>query len=131
MNYIYDLINGIYEKIKYVYSAKPSTTPINIIHKEDILYIFINCENIKNATDEFMNDIIDNKYNNKYINIYLLKSHILKRIFIGVTAFILNDEYILNISNILKKQKKQPHTFIDGIHSFIELNGIKNYVIYY
>ena len=70
-----------------------------------------------------------NNYNNKYIKIYLLKSHKLKPLFYSPVK--VNELNVELIKKKLLSKRRHLHTFIDAIDSFIEYNNIKNYQIYY
>ncbi len=94
-----------------------------------IIYIFINTANIYNATQLMLNRLKTDDYNNKYIKIYLLKSHTLEPLFNG--KLIINNNNLDLIERKLSKKRRHLHTFIDAIDSFIEYNNIKNYNIYY
>jgi NhaP-type Na+/H+ and K+/H+ antiporter len=131
MNYISNLFNYFSNKIQSIFI---NNTNINIniptiITNDDITYLFINTANIYNATEMMFNDLQKDHYNNKYIKIYLLKSHILEPLFYFQLK--VNDENIDYIKYELSKQRRYLHTFIDAIESHIEFNNIKNYTIFY
>ena len=70
-----------------------------------------------------------NNYNNKYIKIYLLKSHKLEPLFYN--SMKVNESNLKLIKKKLLSKRRHLYTFIDAIHSFIEYNNVKNYQIYY
>ena len=148
MNFVSNLFNYIYNKvitfkvntfkIQSFYPvnnhivATQQIVPkghINILFDEDIIYIFINTTNIHNASELFMNDIEEKCFDNKYIKIYLLKSHTLEPLYKYLLE--ITEDTIEYIKTDLSNQKKHLHTFTDAIQSHIEFNNIKNYHIYY
>jgi hypothetical protein len=138
MNFVSNLFNYFYNKVKNltVHSFYPQNNINNnidpkghILFDEDIVYIFINTTNIHNASELFMNNIEEKCFDNKYIKIYLLKTHTLKSLYKNVLQ--ITDENIDFIKYDLSNEKKHLHTFTDAIQSHIEFNNIKNYHIYY
>ena len=139
MNFISNLFNYVYNKIItfkvktfYPQNNINNNDPlghINILFDEDIVYIFINTANIHNAYELFMNDIEEKCFDNKYIKIYLLKSHTLEPLYKYLLE--ITEETVDYIKTDLSNQKKHLHTFTDAIQSHIEFNNIKNYHIYY
>jgi hypothetical protein len=135
MNFVSNLFNYFYNKVKTltVQSFYPqnnnNNNNINISFDEDIIFIFINTANIHNAIELFMHDLEEKCFDNKYIKIYLLKSHILEPLYKNLLE--ITDENIDCIKNKLSNEKKHLHTFTDAIQSHIEFNNIKNYHIYY
>jgi hypothetical protein len=96
---------------------------------KECVYIFINTANIYNASKLMFKKLKNEEYNNKYIKIYLLKSHKLEPLF--KKPLIVN-KYNLELIKIrLSKSRRHLHTLIEAIDSFIEYNNIKNYSIYY
>ncbi len=110
-----------------IIEGQPKYTDIQINEVNDIIYIFINTANIYRATELMLEKI--NNYNNKYIKIYLLKSHKLEPLF--KDKLLVNNINIELIKTKLSKRRRHLHTFIDAIDSFIEYNNIRNYIIYY
>ena len=103
-----------------------SKEPIEQI--EQIYYIFINTANIYNASKLMLKNLYNN-YNNKYIKIYLLKSHKLEPLFYN--SMKVNELNLKLIKKKLLSKRRHLYTFIEAIHSFIEYNNVKNYQIYY
>ncbi len=95
----------------------------------ELIYIFINTANIYNATEMMIKRLKTYDYNNKYIKVYLLKSHTLKPLF--KKQLMVTDYNLELIERRLSKQRRHLHTFIDAIDSYIEYNNIRNYNIYY
>ena len=148
MNYISNVFSYIYSVFKPIYKNNDeslkeqnidiliTTQPIEpnepnelIETADNITYIFINTANIYNATDMMLNKLSMDNYNNKYIKIYLLKSHTLEPLFKNSVK--VNQNNLKLIKNKMSKRRRHLHTFIDAIESFIEYNNIKNYNIYY
>jgi hypothetical protein len=136
MNYIsniFEYFNNFWKQTKSINSINTieSTIEINndlIIEPKKIYYIFINTENIYNASKLMLNNLYKN-YNNKYIKIYLLKSHKLDPLFYNSVK--INELNVELIKTKLLSKHRHLHTMIDAIDSFIEFNNIKNYQIYY
>lgn len=119
----------VIEQIEPIEPIEPMVKEDIIIEeKEEIYYIFINTANIYNASKLMLNNLYNN-YNNKYIKIYLLKSHKLEPLFYNSVK--VNELNIELIKRKLLSKRMHLHTFIDAIHSFIEYNNVKNYQIYY
>jgi hypothetical protein len=135
MDIISNFFNFFYQKIQYFYTVNVNENKpkINNNINDDIIYVFINTANIYNASEMMFNNLQNNidKYNNKYIRIYLLKSHKLEPLFKDLYLLKINDENLSYIKYELSKKRRHLHTFIDAIDSFIEYNKIKNYQIYY
>ncbi len=138
MNFFSNLFNYIYNKVKnFTIQSFYTQNNINnnidpsihILFDEDIVYIFINTANIHNASELLMNDLEEKCFDNKYIKIYLLKSHTLEPLY--KYSLEITNENIDCIKTNLSNQKKHLHTFTDAIQSHIEFNNIKNYHIYY
>ncbi len=136
MDIISIFFNFFYQKIQSFYKVNDTKTNNilnnninNHIINNDIIYIFINTANIYNASEMMLNNL--DKYNNKYIRIYLLKFHTLEPLFKDLYSLKINEENISYIKYELSKKRRHLHTFIDAIDSFIEYNKIKNYHIYY
>ena len=128
MNYISNIFEYLYSFWKPTNPTIAMNNDLIIKESKKIYYIFINTANIYNASELMLNDL-SNNYNNKYIQIYLLKSHKLEPLFFNSVK--VNQ---LNVELIKKKilsKRMHLHTFIDAIDSFIEYNNIKNYHIYY
>jgi hypothetical protein len=132
MDIISNIFNFFYQKIQSFYTVNENKPKINN-NNDDIIYVFINTANIYNASEMMFNNLQNNldKYNNKYIRIYLLKSHTLEPLFKDLCLLKINEENISYIKFELSKKRRHLHTFIDAIDSFIEYNKIKNYLIYY
>ena len=131
MNYISNLFNYFSNKIQSIFinNTNININIPNIITNDDIIYLFINTANIYNATEMMFNDIQKDYYNNKYIKIYLLKSHTLEPLYNVLLK--VNSDNLDYIKYELSKQRRHLHTFIDAIESHIEFNNIKNYTIFY
>jgi hypothetical protein len=96
---------------------------------KECVYIFINTANIYNASKLMFKKLKTEEYNNKYIKIYLLKSHTLEPLFKKPLKV---SKYNLELIKIrLSKSRRHLHTLIEAIDSFIEYNNIINYSIYY
>ena len=133
MNYISNVFNYIYSIFRptndildeYIITEQP----LDLIDDNDnnVTYIFINTANIYNATKNMLRKLKTDDY--KYIKIYLLKSHTLEPLFkkpIKTTSYNLK-----LIKHKLSTKRRHLHTLTEAIDSFIELNNIKNYNIYY
>lgn len=135
MDILSNFFNFFYQKIQSFYTTDNNETNTNINNNinDDIIYVFINTANIYNASEMMFNNLQNNidKYNNKYIRIYLLKSHTLEPLFKDLYLLKINEENLSYIKYELSKKRRHLHTFIDAIDSFIEYNKIKNYLIYY
>ena len=108
---------------------EPIIEPIIEDVSKNIVYIFINTANIYNASKLMLTKIKTEEYNNKYIKIYLLKSHTLEPLF--KKPLLVSKYNIELIKSRLSKSRRHLHTLIEAINSFIEYNNIKNYNIYY
>ena len=131
MNYISNLFGYFTSFIKPIEIIEPiePLEPIEIIEPiEPIYYIFINTANIYNASKLMLKNLYNN-HNNKYIKIYLLKSHKLEPLFYN--SMKVNESNLKLIKRKLLSKRRHLYTFIDAIHSFIEYNNVKNYQIYY
>ncbi len=120
----YNPKNEISTEIKTELNSDYESKKIN-----ETTYIFINTANIYNASKLMINNLYNSDYANKYIKIYLLKSHVLEPLF--KNEIIVNNYNIDYIEYKLSKKRRHLHTFIDAIESFIEFNNIRNYHIYY
>jgi hypothetical protein len=137
MNFISNLYNYIADKINYFYNTNKIETNNDKskncnqldIEINNIIYIYINTANIYNATELMLKRLKTDELNNKYIKIYLLKSHTLKPLFNNELK--VNNKNLRLIEKKLAKKRRHLHTFIDAIDSHIEYNNIRNYNIYY
>lgn len=137
-------MNIISNVFSYIYSVFQTPTQINHVNNTDIIdeqplptildenevyHIFINTANIYNASYDMLTKLNNNYDNDKYIKIYLLKSHTLEPLF--KTPIKINDNNLKLIKQKISTKRRHLHTCIESINSFIEYNNIKNYSIYY